>query len=72
MSGGKKIHSSFQTGPETSNKNRVCVVANLKDHSSEIDFPFEIKKVLLSNYDKEYCSNRLFLEPYETLVVEIK
>ena len=56
----------------TSNKNRVCVVANLKDHSSEIDFPFEIKKVLLSNYDKEYCSNRLFLEPYETLVVEIK
>ena len=56
----------------TSDKNKVCIISNLKDYPTEIDFPFEIKKVLLSNYDKEYNSNRLYLEPYEAVVVEIK
>lgn len=49
----------------------VCVITNMKDNTLNVTLPFEIKKVLLSNYDKQYSSNKLTLEPYEALVVEI-
>ena len=54
----------------TDNK-KVCVVTNMVENKKEITLPFEIKKVLLANYNKEYSSNNLELEPFETIVFEI-
>jgi len=38
----------------------------------EVELPFKYSKVLLSNYKKDYFSNKLLLEPFESFVVEIK
>ena len=50
---------------------KVLVVTNMRGNTEEIELPFEIVKTLLSNYDKEY-TNKIILEPYEALVLEIK
>ena len=50
---------------------KVLVVTNMRGNTEEIELPFEIVKTLLSNYDKEY-TNKITLEPYEALVLEIK
>ena len=52
-------------------KVKVLVVTNMRGNTEEIELPFEIVKTLLSNYDKEY-TNKIILEPYEALVLEIK
>ena len=44
---------------------KVCVVTNMLEGIKEVQLPFNIKKVLLSNYDKEYTSNKLTLSPFE-------
>ena len=48
----------------------VCVVVNMKENKEELNLPFSIKKVLLSNYNKTYNESLLALEPYEALVIE--
>ena len=50
---------------------KLGVVTNMINKQIEIELPFEIGKVILSNYDKQYNSNKLLLEPFETLVFEI-
>ena len=44
----------------------------MRGNTEHVELPFEIKKTLLSNYDKEYNSSNVTLEPYEAFVVEIK
>ena len=39
---------------------------------NEIELPFEIEKVLIKNYDKEYKTNKLVLKPYETFAALVK
>ena len=51
---------------------KVLVVTNMRDNVEKIELDIEIKKTLLSNYDREYTSNTISLFPYETLVLEIK
>lgn len=51
---------------------KVLVVTNMRGNTEHVELPFEIKKTLLSNYDKEYNSSNVTLEPYEAFVVEIK
>ena len=53
------------------NQKKVCVVTNMLENKNQVILPFEIKKVLLTNYNKEYSSNNLELEPFETIVFEI-
>ena len=48
------------------------VISNMVDKKVEIELPFNFNKVILQNYNKEYNSRKLVLEPYECLVVEIK
>ncbi len=60
----------FTFSRETDNV-KVLVVTNMRGNTEEIELPFEIVKTLLSNYDKEY-TNKIILEPYEALVLEIK
>ena len=50
---------------------KVCVVTNMRENRKSVVLPFEIKKVLLANYNKEYSSNTLELEPFETIVFEV-
>ena len=54
----------------TDNK-KVCVVTNMLENKNQVTIPFDIKKVLLANYNKEYSSNTLKLDPFETIVFEI-
>ena len=54
------------------NGKKVCVVTNMLEGIKEVQLPFNIKKVLLANYDKEYTSNKLTLLPFETLVFEVE
>ena len=51
---------------------RVGVISNMKNYQIEVEIPFEMDKILLQNYDKKYNSNKLLLEPYETIVGKIK
>ena len=37
----------------------------------EIDSPFIVNKVILSNYKKELNSRHLVLEPFETILFEV-
>ena len=41
----------------------------MREHNETINLPFKIKKVLLSNYNKQYLDNINKLEPYEAIVV---
>lgn len=50
----------------------LAVVSNMKNYPVEIELPFEIDEILLKNYDKNYSSKKLMLEPYETFVGKIK
>ena len=52
--------------------NSILVVSNMKNYPVELVLPFEIEEILLKNYQKEYDSNKLLLEPYETFVGKIK
>ena len=52
--------------------NKVVVVTNMRGNNETVILPFEIKKTLLSNYDKDYTSSTLMLEPYEALVIEVR
>lgn len=56
---------------KTSDK-KICVVTNMQENIKEVKLPIKIKKVLLQNYDKEYSSNILKLDAYETVVFEIE
>ena len=51
---------------------KVGVISNMKNYPVEVELPFEMDKILLQNYDKRYNSNKLLLEPYETIVGKIK
>jgi glycosidase len=51
---------------------KVCVVTNMRDQVEHVVLPFEIKKVLLANYEKEYTTNKLTLSPFETVVFEVE
>lgn len=51
---------------------KVGVISNMKNYPVEVELPFEMDKILLQNYDKKYNSNKLLLEPYETIVGKIK
>ena len=43
----------------------------MKSKELDVTLPFDIKKVLLTNYDKKYKGNTLVLSPFETIVFEI-
>ncbi len=47
----------------------IAVICNMREHNETINLPFKIKKVLLSNYNKQYLDNINKLEPYEAIVV---
>ena len=51
---------------------KVGVISNMKNYPVEVELPFEMDKILLQNYHKRYNSNKLLLEPYETIVGKIK
>ena len=54
------------------NGKAIAVVVNMKEEVKEINLPFEVNNVLLSNYNKTYNkTNKLILQPFETLVFEI-
>ena len=54
------------------NGKTIAVVVNMKEEVKDINLPFEVNNVLLSNYDKSYeKTNNLTLNPFETLVFEI-
>ena len=54
------------------NDKSIAVVVNMKEEVKEINLPFEVNNVLLSNYAKSYeKTNNLTLNPFETLVFEI-
>lgn len=47
----------------------IAVITNMRGNIETIELPFEIKKILLSNYDKQYSNNITTLQPYESVVV---
>ena len=49
----------------------IAVIVNMKSKELDVTLPFDIKKVLLTNYDKKYEGNTLVLSPFETIVFEI-
>lgn len=53
------------------NGKRVLVVTNMRGNTKTVTLPFEIQKMLLSNYNKEYTTATIELEPYEAFVAEI-
>ena len=55
-----------------SNDKKVLVVTNMRGNNENVVIPFNIKKTLISNYDKEYNDKSIMLEPYEAFVVEIE
>ncbi|MBE6143168.1 MAG: alpha-glucosidase [Erysipelotrichaceae bacterium] len=56
----------------TDNNYSLGVITNMTNKNVEVELPFKYSKVLLSNYKKDYFSNKLLLEPFESFVVEIK
>ena len=66
----KEQKNVFVYSRETENK-KVLVVTNMRDNVEKIELDINIKKTLLSNYDREYNSNTISLLPYEALVLEI-
>ena len=65
-----EIEGVFVYTRETNDK-KVCVVTNMIKDKKMITLPFEIKKVLLNNYQKEYKGNVLEMDAFETIVFEI-
>lgn len=55
----------------TDDKYSIGVITNMINKNVEIELPFEINKIILTNYEKKSLSNKYLLEPFETLVVEI-
>ena len=43
----------------------------MKNKELDVTLPFNINKVLLSNYKNSYKTNLLKLKPFETIVCEI-
>lgn len=55
------------------NNQRILVVSNFFAKDTKVDLPYNIKKVIISNYKKEYKSlNNLTLSPFESVVFEIE
>ena len=50
---------------------KLCVISNMTNKVVEIDSPFIVNKVILSNYKKELNSRHLVLEPFETILFEV-
>ena len=50
---------------------KIIVCTNMRSNTINVKLPEKINKVLLSNYDKEYCGDTLVLEPFEALVFEV-
>lgn len=67
----KEQKNVFVYSRETENK-KVLVVTNMRENVEKIELDINIKKTLLSNYDREYLSNTISLFPYESLVLEIE
>ena len=48
---------------------KVAVIVNMRENEEKILLPFDIKKVLLHNYEDEVTNE---LRPYEAYVIEVK
>ena len=53
------------------NEKSIAVIVNMKNNELDVTLPFNINKVLLSNYKHTYKTNFLKLKPFETIVCEI-
>ena len=53
------------------NEKSIAVIVNMKNKELDVTLPFNINKVLLSNYKHTYKTNLLKLKPFETIVCEI-
>ena len=65
-------HNEVFVYTRSDEKYTLAVVSNMVNRNTYVELPFEIEKVLLQNYSKNYDSNKLELEPYETLVFVVK
>lgn len=65
-------HDEVFVYTRSDDKYTIAVVSNMVNRNTYVELPFEIEKVLLQNYSKDYNSNKLELEPYETLVFVVK
>ena len=65
-------HNEVFVYTRSDEKHTIAVVSNMVNRNTYVELPFEIEKVLLQNYNKDYVSNKLELEPYETLVFVVK
>ena len=50
----------------------IIILVNMKDKKIPYTIPFEIDKVLLKNYNKEYDHKDILLSPYEAIVYLVK
>jgi oligo-1,6-glucosidase/alpha-glucosidase len=54
------------------NDKKIAVIANFDNKEVNLNLDFNIKKVILSNYDHlELHINQIKLRPYESIVFEI-
>ena len=53
-------------------KNEIVVIVNLKDNKASIKLDYQIDKILLNNYDKDYKDCNFDLDPYEAVVFRVK
>ncbi len=54
------------------NDKKILAIANFFDNDVTMDFHYDVKKVILSNYsDNDFSSESLHLRPYEAVVFEI-
>ena len=50
----------------------IAIVVNMKEETINVELPFKVNNVILSNYNKSYTvTNKLSLSAFETLVFEI-
>ena len=49
----------------------LCVITNMTNEKVEINNPFEVDKVILSNYNKHLSRGHLVLEPFEAILIEV-
>ena len=47
------------------------VVTNMTNHEIEVSLPFEIKEIILSNYQNNHKENKVKLKPYESFLSRI-
>ncbi len=63
-------HKNVFVYTRNSSSKNICIIVNMRENEESIQLPFELKKILLCNYDRKDIHQTITLKPYEAMVVE--